>query len=376
MSFAKTPLPSWFVRSFTIVFAWSLIGMMGSVRTFTSLQARGIPTEWNDFFWPNMLSVWLWALFTPIIFGLSSVWRFESGSWQRVTPLHIGAGVTFAAADVMVDRIYHALLLGAQSLPFLQAFGFEFLINIFSYVGVVAIAHALSYYKLFRAQETRSLRLESKLAQARIQALRSHLHPHFLFNTINAAAELVHDDAEAADRMLTRLGQLLQRAFSESQLVQVPLERELSFARQYLDIAAIRFGDRVESVIDASPDANRSLVPSFLLQPLVENAIRHGVERAPGRVRVEITAAVQGDELSVQVSDTGPGLPSDTSRLEWRTGLEKVDGLLRELHADHFRLDLRPRDGGGTVAAIVIPFCPVEDSGAFRAKSPALEVSQ
>lgn len=371
---AKTPLPGWLVAGLTTFLGWTLVGLMGAARTFTSLQSRGICPEWADFFWPHMLSVWLWVLFTPIAFWLSARWRVDSENWRHSAPLHLMAGIALAGLDVFVDRISHPLLLGAEQIPFRLAFTYEFFINMFSYVGLVAIAHAVSYYRLFRAQETRSVRLESKLAQARIQALRSHLHPHFLFNTINAAAELVHEDSEAADRMLTRLGQLLQRAFTESQVVQVPLERELSFARQYLDIAAIRFGERLEATITASQDARRALVPSFVLQPLVENAIHHGVERASNLVHVQIVAEVIENDLHLIVSDTGPGFTQEPG---WRTGLEKVNGLLRELHEGSFDLDLRSRPGGGTTAKIVVPYCPVEDdSGAFRAQIEAVQASQ
>jgi len=359
---ARTPLPGWLVAGSMTILGWTLVGLMGAARTFTSLQSRGICPEWGDFFWSHMLGVWLWVLFTLIVFWLSARWRFDSQSWRSSAPLHTAAGVSLTALDVYFDGVFNPLLLGAEQLPFRLAFSYEFFINMFSYAGLVAIAHAVNYYRLFRAQEMRSVRLESKLAEARIQALRSHLHPHFLFNTINAAAELVHEDSEAADRMLTRLGQLLQRAFSESQVVQVPLERELSFARQYLDIAAIRFGDRLETTITASHDARRALVPSFVLQPLVENAIRHGVERASTQVQVQVAAEVVDGELALTVSDTGLGFTEEPAELEWRTGLEKVNGLLRELHEDNFEFDIRNSGDGGAIAKIVIPYCPVEDS--------------
>ncbi len=368
---AKTPLPGWMVTGLTTFLGWTLVGLMGAARTYTSLQSRNICPEWRGFFWPHMLSVWLWVVFTPIVFWLSSRWRFDSLNWRRSATLHVAAGVTLAALDVFVDGIFQPILLSAERIPFRLAFAYEFFINMFSYAGLVAIAHAVSYYKLFRLQETRSLRLETKLAQARIQALRSHLHPHFLFNTINAAAELVHEDSEAADRMLTRLGQLLQRVFTESQVVEVPLDRELSFARQYLDIAAIRFGDRLEAVITASREARRGLVPSFLLQPLVENAIHHGVERASTQVRVQITAEVTENKLRLTVSDTGPGLAAEREGIEWGTGLEKVNGLLRELHGSEFELDMRNRPVGGAIAEVVLPYCPAEGSGSFNTE-PAI----
>jgi LytS/YehU family sensor histidine kinase len=316
-----------------------------------------------------MLSVWLWALFTPFIFHLSTYLRFDKRSWTRTLVLHLTVGLMFAAVDAFVDNLLYPALLDAPRIGFLQRLRNELIINMLSYICVIGLAHALNYYKLFRAQEMRSVKLESKLATARVQALRSHLHPHFLFNTINAAAELTHDDPELADRMLMRLSRLLQRAFSESQLVQVPLERELSFAEQYLDIARIRFGDRLEIKVSVSDEAMRALVPSFVLQPLVENAIHHGVEQATGTVHVEVEAKRDDQRLHIAVSDTGPGLPADPAQLEWRTGMEKVSGLLQELYHNDHRLTLMQNSGGGAAARINIPYITRADAEGEQSES-------
>lgn len=345
------------------------------MNTIAGQQTRGAEVDLAAALWPHMLSVWLWALFTPVVFSFCSWQRFDKKNWVVMCAIHMAVGTGFAAIDVLVDGLMYPNLLGLPHVALWQRFRQELFINLFSYAGLVAVAHALSYYLMFRAHEVRLARLETMLSEAKVQAIRSHLHPHFLFNTINAAAELVHQNPEAADRMLTRLGQLLQRAFSESHVVEVQLDRELSFAQQYLDIAAIRFGERLESVITASPETARALVPSFLLQPLVENAIRHGVERASTRVRVEITATVEDDCLHLKVSDTGPGLPGDTAALKWRTGLQKVEGLLRELHSGAHCFELTTHPGGRTVAEVTIPFRSVEDSEAFRVGSGSSQAS-
>ncbi|MFG1691772.1 sensor histidine kinase, partial [Gemmatimonadota bacterium] len=251
---------------------WTLVGVFASANYYANIRVPETTPEWQEFFWPNLLAVWIWAAYTPLVFHLSYLLRFDRRNWPGALAAHLGLWVAFTATDVVAHNLLFPVFLDYAPKDFMDAFCSQLWYNVFNYGGTVCVAHALSYYRLFRNEAVRTIRLESKLGETRLQVLRSHLHPHFLFNTINAAAELTHHDPELADRMLTRMSQLLQRAFSESKVLLAPLEREISFVDQYLEIAKIRFGGRLQTEVSVSPEAMSALVPSFILQPLIENA--------------------------------------------------------------------------------------------------------
>src|SRR5208337_4143696 len=169
---------------------------------------------------------------------------------------------------------------------------------------------AFDYYRKYRERELRAIELEKLLAQAKLQALQMQLNPHFLFNSLHSISALMHKNVDAAERMIGRLGELLRAALDNTETQEVPLRQELQFLRRYLEIEQIRFGSRLRVEIRAAPETLEARVPNLILQPLVENAIRHGVEphAQPGRIR--LLARRQANELRLGVDDNGDGLPS------------------------------------------------------------------
>jgi LytS/YehU family sensor histidine kinase len=221
------------------------------------------------------------------------------------------------------------------------------------YLAIVSIAHALCFYRRAQERERRTLSLQAGLAKARLSALRMQLQPHFLFNSLNAIAELVHKDPDAADDMLVALASLLRLTLETSGEQELPLSRELEFVKRYLAIEHVRLGDRLQVAFDLAPDTPEALVPAFLLQPLVENAVRHGLEAQaePGRLR--ISASRRGSDLLLTVFDSGPGLRADKPLREG-IGLANTRARLDELYGAAGTLELRMAEG--FAVEVTIPF--------------------
>ncbi len=224
------------------------------------------------------------------------------------------------------------------------------------YLIVMSGAHALSYYRRAQDRDRQALALTAGLNQARLDALRLQLQPHFLFNTLNAISTLVHRDADAADELISDLSDLL-RASLETKDHEVPLAREIELLDRYLAIEQTRLGDRLRIVRDIDPAASAALVPTFLLQPLAENAIRHGLEPrlAPGTLTIH--AHRDGDRLRLSITDDGVGLgANDAPTARHGIGLSNSEERLRTLHGPHARLELLAPPEGGVRVEVVLPF--------------------
>jgi LytS/YehU family sensor histidine kinase len=225
--------------------------------------------------------------------------------------------------------------------------------NVLIYWVILSVAHAIGLYRKFQERVTRTAELEKRLIEARLQALQMQLNPHFLFNTLHAISALMHQDVDAADRMITRLSQLLRHALESTDQQEVPLREELDFLKRYLEIEETRFGDRLTIELNIAPDTADLLVPNLVLQPLVENAIQHGIEPHARPGRVSISARRDGDTLELEVRDTGNG----TTSPDWRegVGLTNTRNRLRQLHGDRQSFELGNAPAGGFAARIRLP---------------------
>jgi two-component sensor histidine kinase len=221
------------------------------------------------------------------------------------------------------------------------------------YVALVGIAHALYFYRRSQERERRALEMAAGLTQARLEALKMQLQPHFLFNALNSIAALVHKDPDAADEMLSALSELLRLTLETSGEQELPLRRELQFVERYLAIEHARFGDRLQFEMEIAPDTAEAQVPTFLLQPLVENAVRHGLEPRSGEGLLRITTIRDADRLIVTVRDNGAGLPAERPEREG-IGLANTRARLRELYGDRASLELR--NAGGLAVIVTLPF--------------------
>ncbi|MEO5799358.1 MAG: histidine kinase, partial [Gemmatimonadales bacterium] len=229
------------------------------------------------------------------------------------------------------------------------------------FIGMVLVQHLGDLYGQARDRERRAAQLRADLAQSRLQALRGQLHPHFLFNTLNTIAALVHRDPDGAERVTSRLGDLLRETLQEDGETEVPLRRELTFLERYAEIQQTRFADRLSVVIEVPAEALDALVPSLILQPLVENAIRHGIEPRAAKGTVRVSARRNGHRLELEVHDDGVGIAADGGNGHGTSGcgvgLRNTRMRLQELYGEtNHAFTIGPALGGGTVASVSLPW--------------------
>jgi len=309
-----------------------------------------------------------WTFLTPLIVWTSSAYPLERSTWKRSLWMHLAVCVlSFAIVGVFaylsppapaLDHPDPTELRRTNRAP--RTTAYVILRRITSQLpifwGLVGVAHALQFYERTQARERREAELEARLAKARLQALRMQLNPHFLFNTLNSIASLVHEQPQA-EKMIEALSELLRLTLSAPERQEVTLREELHFLERYLLIEQIRFGERlrVETQIDVS--ALDALVPILVLQPLVENAVRHGVETqiAPGVIRV--TAEHGAQTLLLRVKDNGRGFASSAKGpIKEGVGLSNTRSRLKELYGGGASLDLRAGKGGGFEVEIILPW--------------------
>lgn len=232
--------------------------------------------------------------------------------------------------------------------------------GLLAYWGTVIVAHTVEYYRQVQVGRTRTIELSSQLAQAQLAALKMQIHPHFLFNTLNSIAALLHKDAEAADRMIARLSDFLRLTLKSSETTVVTLEQELEFLKTYLEIEKIRFQDRLVIEMKIAPEALDAQVPNLILQPLIENAVRHGVARQTAVGRLRINAQREADRLLIQIEDNGPGLKNGSGNskrnLKNGVGLANTRARLEQFYDDfEFEIaDKKTRDG--TIVNLNVPY--------------------
>ncbi len=302
----------------------------------------------------------LWAAFYPAFFFVIRRFPLErSRRWRSLatyllaTPVLIFTHATLYLA--LVSRVYPFMKVEEDPLSswasFVWAlFTLDLAYRVLGYSFLLSFSYALDYHERYKAKA-------SQLAQAQLDALKMQLQPHFLFNTLNAISALLHKDPEAADRMIARLGDFLRMTLENDGGHEVPLSQEMMFLKCYLSIEEVRFGDRLRTRFDVAPEALAALVPNLILQPIVENSIRHGVGRIVGEGQIEIAAAREADRLRLRVKDNGPGVtPADGELRSGGLGLENTRGRLRQLYGNRYRLELGGDPGGGCAVTIEIPF--------------------
>jgi two-component system, LytTR family, sensor kinase len=225
--------------------------------------------------------------------------------------------------------------------------------DLFTYFAIAGICHAVKFHDKFREREVRAAELEATLAQAQLRALKMQIQPHFLFNTLQTIAELVHQDPHAADQMILRLSDLLRMTLQSDGVNEISLKQEVDFLKVYLEIEQKRMGERLVVTMQIDPDTWVARVPTLLLQPLVENAVRHGI--APHAVGGEITisSARANGSLCLFVRDSGPG-PNAAAARPGGVGLANTRARLQQLYGSAARLDLK--NDHGTVVSIELPF--------------------
>ncbi len=317
---------------------------------------------WLELFLSFLVFWYLWALLYAVVVVL--VRRFPPGSGIKLSGIavHIGSGIAMCFIHMVANvSLFRMLFEGPDTTkPFWSVvFGVPIPFRIIIYGALVGAASTIEYYRKFRERDLRTSQLEAQLARAELQALRMQLHPHFLFNTLNGIMVLIQENPDAAARTVARLSEFLRLTLENAGAQEVALVKEMEFLRKYLEIEQMRFGDRLTVREDIDYNVLDARVPSMILQPLVENSIRHGVATRRGPALIEINARRSNSMLMICVKDNGRGLPEDVEMpgiLKEGIGLSNTRARLLQLYGDGHTLNLVNVPEGGLEVRMTLPF--------------------
>ena len=347
----RRTLPWW-----AIGLAWLAWGLFNASRHRVIIPGVDWPTA-LQYAVPDAL---IWAALTPLVVWLARRLPIRRGAVLRPLALHVTVAVAVALVHPLVDASIHALVgwltVRPSDLPFLygKLLSHGFHSNVLIYGVLVGLVHYFGHLDRLRDRERQTAELRASLSEARLDSLRKQLRPHFLFNALNTISGLLEREPATARRLVRRLGDLLRMSLRSDGAHEVSLRDELAFVEAYLDIEQARFRDRLSARIDADEDALDCAVPAFVLQPIVENAVRHGVGAREAGGRIDISARCGNGEVELQVRDDGPGLgaPSVTSH---GIGLANTRARLEALYGAKYRFDLTEPPRGGLTVTIGLP---------------------
>src|SRR5688500_8611958 len=350
-------------------FVFFVATLLGSVSSMLAWQLsvrldHGDHTE-SYFKWLVVLNCaywYAWALFTPPIVWLSQRFRFERQGLVRAIAVHLPSVLLFSLAHIGAMQAAQWWLVTSEGglFPWWSEAQRAALLNLdwemMTYWAIVGLSHALLYYRESRDRELRASQLETRLVESQLKTLQQQLHPHFLFNTLNAISCLMHRDVAAADRTLMRLSDLLRLTLERLGEKEVTLDEELDFLRKYLEIERTRFADRLVIRFDIAEDTLPALVPTLLLQPLVENAIKHGVARKSGAGHIEVIARRETDKLRIEIRDDGVGLSEDAlTALHKGIGVSTTSARLQHQFGADYRFEFH-RLSQGVAVVVAVPW--------------------
>jgi two-component system LytT family sensor kinase len=302
-----------------------------------------------------LLDYWIWAALTPIIFYLAKRFRFCRDSWARAIALHFCFYLLLTLAHGLIAQAV-GIPAGAPDSYHGSLFRFRTISSLYDalwmYWPVVVIWSLFEYYQRYREQSIKAAQFKEQLVRAELQALRSQLHPHFLFNTLNSIASLMHEDVDAADDMLGDLSLLLRACLKSQDEQEVPLRREIAIVETYVSIQQRRFEDRLRWFCDVPPELLDAAIPTLLLQPLVENSILHGIAPRSTPGKIELRVRRNGSMMDLELVDDGIGLALDHKE---GIGLLNTRARLKQLYEDRHSFEMAGRKDGGVVVKIAIP---------------------
>lgn len=349
--------PSWLMPAI-IAGAWLLLAVFSTAQRFVQARFTGEQVELVVALAYPLQQALIWALLTPFLLMAVSRLPLRRGRMGVTVTGLLAAAAMIAAAKLVMDWLTFPLF-AVYPVPesgaalFRRIFFVRFYVSFLTACIVAGLYLAVRTYDLYRDRELRARDLAARLAQAQLHVLEMQLNPHFLFNSLQSIAELMHSDVDAADRMVGRLSDLLRLSLSRFGVHELALREELDFVRQYLAIEEIRFSDRLSVELDIDPAVLGAAVPNLLLQPLVENALKHGVARRLDDGWVRIAARRSDSQLLIEVADNGPGLA--TPPLE-RVGLANIRARLEQLFGGDHRFTLHGDPSGGVRVEVSIPF--------------------
>jgi sensor histidine kinase YesM len=374
---ARQPLRS---RDLLAIFAfWTFLAILSA--TSRLLDPRGFGFRGMSPAGPVLLAFiesWIWALLTPLIFWLGGRVGLERRALLWRILILIAAGIVISIVVYLLlafarDQLFDTIAVRRRRFrPRREIASFRFVPQLLFYFAVLAAGFAREYFLRTQQQQAHAARLQAQLAEARLQALRMQINPHFLFNTLHAISAMVERNPSGVRRMIARFAELLRHTTDAHPRDEIPLREELEFLGRYIEIMEIRFQGRLQIERRIDPATIDALVPNLVLQPIVENALEHGASRTTGEARIEIAAERRGEKLVLTVRDNGPGLESGATaasavessqqldsqagRRSTGVGIANTRARLAQMYGDAGVLRLAPAAGGGTIAEITLPF--------------------
>jgi two-component system LytT family sensor kinase len=327
-----------------IALIWFSMGLVSGTQVVVGMRAVGMRHNWTALFFVNAVSWFVWACATPLVLALGR--KFPSRFW----PIHPGAYVVIAIVDACwYSALSHALNPFALTGPLpswrylaVSAFYQRFDVGLIAYAAILAAGHTMASLKRLAMREAEAARLTADLSRAQLDALRRQMEPHFLFNTLNGIAGLVREHKNGpAVEMIAGLSDLFRRVLEGADRQLVPLAEELSFLDRYIELQQMRFGDRLNVIVDVPLELYGALVPGLILQPLVENAILHGVGRRIEGGTIRVSAARTGGALTLSIHNDGPALPPGGIDSGAGVGISNTRGRLSSLYGRASALEVR-----------------------------------
>lgn len=350
-----------------ILLGATLLGVFFATQNYIAMAYLGQPVSWLRALAVALCDWYLWAAFTPLVVLLAGRLSWDRRNWPGRLGLHLLASTAFtmvhlALFAVLVPRLGNFASEYSYSYVFRAFFDLKFSSDFLTYWMILGLVHARNYYAQYRDREVRAAQLETRLAQARLDLLKMRLHPHFLFNTLHAISTLTHRNPALAERMISRLSDLLRMTLDSADVQEVPLQQELEFLQGYLEIEQMRFQERLTVHLEIDAAALDASVPNMLLQPLVENAVRHGIARREAGGRIDILGRRVNSHLELAVADNGPGLSvSSEAAFQRGVGLSHTRARLQQLYGPAHFLVLSESSSGGLQVSLSIPYKPAAE---------------
>jgi signal transduction histidine kinase len=359
----RVPLLGHFwVRIVVYIFFWTLLGFLNVSQTYFMRTTLGRPFDFWEALVYGLTDWYIWAALAPVVWFLGRWFPLEQGRWVRHLPLHVV--FSFICAFVTTLLFYPVMSFMSAHMevpqPLWKRLEFSFMREVHLYLwvywAILGVGHAIDYYRRFRERELSAAQLEARLAEAQLQVLKMQLDPHFLFNTLHAVTALVHKSPDSAEVMLARLSEMLRMSLEASNTHEVPLRDELQMLEPYLEIQRIRFGNRLSVEVKIDSETANALVPNLILQPLVENAIRYGIEPQAGAGLIRIEAKREGKLIRIRIADNGPGLPATGGdSIREGVGISNTKARLRHLYGSSGEFSISNALPRGAVIALGIP---------------------
>jgi LytS/YehU family sensor histidine kinase len=338
-----------------IAACWLAVVLAFAVQWFAYDAARGFADPFRFYLW---WSFYTWGVLTPLVVRFGYIHRINTATWKRTLPLHLAASFILVAAEISFEatmgklRLHHDLSMQQALRHYFTRHTQVSLLTYWMLVGAVQLYRMRDEAQM---RELRSSKLAEQLTAAQLEVLRAQIHPHFLFNTLQAATSLLHEDPDGAEDILLRLSELLRLSFDESHVQEIPLARELEVLDLYIGIQGRRFGDRLRFEISIQQNLGNCMVPALILQPLVENAIHHGIAKHKGTDTVSIRGFQKGQVLRLEVLNLNSHLEEKPLAPRRGVGLANICTRLEQLYGNQQELRLRNLEPTGVCAELSIP---------------------